>query len=73
MSVTKHLSRALDIQRKEPDWRRWAPLIEALTPEEQAEVRPYLRMQAKIAQGRTSTKTSPPSSSRISPFGRTGR
>ncbi len=73
MSVTKHLGLALDIQRKEPDWRKWLPLIEALAPEEQAEVRPYLRMQAKIAQRRTSTKTSAPPSSRTLPFGRTGR
>lgn len=73
MSVTRHLGRALEIQIKEPDWRKWGPLIEALTPEEQAEVRPYLRMQARIAQGRTSTKASAPLSSRTSSFGRTGR
>ena len=73
MSVTKHLGRALEIQRREPDFRKWLPLIEALMPEEQAEVRPYLHMQAKIAQGRTSTKASAPLSSRTSSFGRTGR
>jgi hypothetical protein len=72
MSVYKHLSRALDIQRRESDWRRWGPLIDALTPEEQAEVRPYLRMQAKIAQGRAqATNTSALSSSPVSKNKRT--
>ena len=73
MTVYHHLSKALDIQRREPDYRRWGLLIDALTPEEQAEVRPYLRMQARIAQGRASTKASAPPSSRTSHFGRTGR
>lgn len=66
MSVTHHLSKALEIQRREPDFRKWLPLIEALTPEEQDEVRPYLRMQAKIAQGRQQgTSTSALSSSPV--------
>lgn len=67
MTFYKHLGRALEIQIKESDWRKWLPLIEALTPEEQAEVRPYLRMQARIAQGREqATNTSALSSSPVS-------
>lgn len=72
MTVTKHLGKALEIQRREADWRKWLPLIEALTLEEQAEVRPYLRMQAKIAQGREQdTSTSALSNSPISKNRRT--
>jgi hypothetical protein len=72
VTVYKHLGKALDIQIKESDWRKWLPLIEALTPEEQAEVRPYLRMQARIAQGRAQvTNTSALSSSPVSKSRRT--
>lgn len=72
MSVTRHLGKAVEIQRREPDWRNWLPLIEALTLEEQAEVRPYLRMQARIAQGREqATNTSALSSSPVSKTRRT--
>lgn len=72
MTLTRFLGKALEIQRRESDWRKWLPLIEALTPEEQAEVRPYLRMQAKIAQGREqATNTSALSTSPISKSRRT--
>lgn len=67
MTVYRFLGKALDIQLRESDWRKWLPLIEALTPEEQAEVRPYLRMQARIAQGREqATNTSALRSSPVS-------
>jgi hypothetical protein len=67
MTVYKHLGRAPEIQIQESDWRKWLPLIEALTLEEQAEVRPYLRMQSRIAQGREqATNTSALSSSPVS-------
>lgn len=52
MTVYMHLGKALEIIRKESDFRKWGPLIDALTPEEQAEVRPWLRQQARIAQRR---------------------
>jgi hypothetical protein len=50
--IYHHLAHALAIMRKESDYRKWGPLIDALTPEQQAEVRPWLRVQAKIAQRR---------------------
>lgn len=60
MSVYRHLGKALEIMRSQPDWRQWGPLIDKLTPEEQAEVRPWLRDRAKIAQYRQQgTKASP--------------
>lgn len=52
MTVYRYLGKALEIMRAEGDFRKWGPLIEKLTPEEQAEVRPWLRDRAKIAQYR---------------------
>jgi hypothetical protein len=52
MAVYHHLEHALRIMRTEPDYRKWGPLIDALTPDQQAEVRPWLRVQAKIAMRR---------------------
>lgn len=61
MTVYHHLSHALRIMRQEPDWRKWGPLIDALTPEQQAEVRPWLRERAEIAKYRAQgTRTTPP-------------
>ena len=47
MTVYRHLTHALRIMRSEPDIQKWGPLIDALTPEQQAECRPWLRVQAK--------------------------
>jgi hypothetical protein len=59
VSVCFHLSRAMEIMRRQPDPMQWGALIDALTPEEQAEVRPYLRMQAKLVlRRRQATSTS---------------
>lgn len=52
MTVYHHLHHALRIMRQEGDFRKWGPLIDALTPEQQAEVRPFLRDRARIAQYR---------------------
>lgn len=52
MTVSKHFARALEIASRERDWSKWGPMIDALTPEEQEIVRPYLRMQARIAKRR---------------------
>jgi len=61
VSVYKHLGLALAIMRKESDYRKWSPLIDALTPEQQAEVRPWLRERAEIARSRRqATKGTPP-------------
>lgn len=62
MSVYLHLHHALRIMRQEGDYRKWGPLIDALTPEQQAEVRPWLRDRVRIAQYRQQdTKTVPTS------------
>lgn len=61
MTVYTHLHHALRIMRQEPNFRRWGPLIDALTPEQQAEVRPWLREREEIAQSRRqATRTTPP-------------
>ena len=52
MTVYLHLAKAFEIIRKEPDFMNWGPLIDALTPEEEAECRPWLRMQARLAKRR---------------------
>lgn len=68
MTVYHFLEHALRIMRSEADWRKWGPLIDALTPEQQAEVRPWLRVQATIAKRRerdtkaTATPISPAAS-----------
>lgn len=60
--IYHHLHHALRIMRQESDWRKWGPLIDALAPEQQAEVRPFLRDRARIAQYRQQgTKTVPTS------------
>lgn len=62
MTVYHHLHLALRIMRQEGDFRKWGPLIDALTPEQQAEVRPWLRDRARIAQSRQQgTRTVPTS------------
>lgn len=48
MTVYHHLTHALRIMRIEPDYRKWGPLIDALTPEQQAECRPWLREEARM-------------------------
>lgn len=69
MTVYHHLEHALRIMRSEPEWRKWGPLIDALTPDQQAEVRPWLRVQATMAKRRerdtkaTAKPTSPAASS----------
>jgi len=65
MTVYHHLGKALAIIRREPDFMKWGPLIDALTPEEQAECRPWLRMQARLAKRRRepASRASPPASS----------
>jgi len=70
VSVYMHLGKALEIIRKESDFRKWGPLIDALTPEEQAEVRPWLRQQARIAQRRARDTKATPTNSLTAPFGR---
>jgi hypothetical protein len=52
MTIYYHLGKALEIIRKEPDFMKWGPLIDALKPEEQAECRQWLRMQARLAKRR---------------------
>lgn len=60
MTTSKHFARALEIASRERDWSKWGPMIDALTPEEQEIVRPYLRMQAKIAKRhQQATKATP--------------
>lgn len=62
--VYRHLSHALRIMRQEPDFTKWGPLIDQLTPEEQAEVRPWLRDRARIAlYRRQATSASRPAAS----------
>jgi hypothetical protein len=70
MTVYMFLGKALEIIRKESDFRKWGPLIDALTPEEQAEVRPWLRQQARIAQRRQRDMRVIPSTSSPDSFGR---
>jgi hypothetical protein len=53
MTVYKFLGHAIRVMRTEPDIKKWGALIDALTPDQQAEVRPWLRVQAKIAMLRT--------------------
>jgi len=48
MTVYKYLEHALRIMRTQPDIQKWPPLIDALTPEQQAECRPWLREQARL-------------------------
>lgn len=61
MTVYHHLAHALRIMREEADWRNWGQLIDALTPEQQAEVRPWLRQEAQRRGGR------PPASKAFQP------
>ncbi|MDQ7996076.1 MAG: hypothetical protein AAGC76_09505 [Luteibacter sp.] len=57
MTVYLHLGHAIRIMRQESDIRKWGALIDALTPEQQAEVRPWLRVQAKLALRRASSRS----------------
>lgn len=68
MTVYMFLGKALEIIRKEPDYRKWGPLIDALKPEEQAEVRPWLRHQARIAQRRQRDMSGTQTRPSIAPF-----
>lgn len=70
MTVYLHLGHALRIIRTEPDFNKWAPLIDALTPEEQAEVRPWLRERVRIAKARASRVSVMP---RSEPFSKSGK
>lgn len=45
--VYHHLDAAFAIAGREPDFRKWGPMIDALAPEVQAEVRPWLREEAR--------------------------
>jgi hypothetical protein len=65
MAVSMHFTKALEIQQREPDWTRWGPMIDALTPEEQEIVRPYLRMQARIAKKRQQDTNSTPKAASV--------
>lgn len=47
MTVYRHLGRAIEIMRREPDPMKWGMMIDRLSAEEQAECRPWLREQAK--------------------------
>ena len=47
MSVYRHLGRAIEIMRREPDPMKWGPMIDRLSEEEQVECRTWLREQAK--------------------------
>lgn len=79
MTVYQHLGYALRIIQQESDWRKWGPMIDALTPDQQEECRPWLRMQAKLAQrrerdSRASQPTAfPPSSKSRAPGSRKPR
>gem|GEM_PF-4817970 len=73
MTVYRHLTHAMAIMRREPDYRKWGPMIDALTPEEQAECRSWLRVQAEMARARQrarASKASRPASSAGSSSGR---
>jgi hypothetical protein len=67
MTVYHHLAHALRIMRIEPDYTKWGPLLDMLTPEAQAECRPWLREEVRMKrlprQPRAS-RESPPASSR---------
>jgi len=67
MTVYHHLTHALRIMRIEPDYTKWGPLLDKLTPEAQAECRPWLREEVRMKrlprQPRDS-RGSPPASSR---------
>ena len=73
MTVYHHLSHALRIMREQPDPMEWGPLIDALTPEQQAEVRPWLRERFRIAQARALARSSKASRPASSPAFSTGR
>lgn len=61
MTVYRHLGRAIEIMRREPDPTKWGPMIDRLSEEEQAECRPWLREQAKrVLRIRRSTAPFPP-------------
>lgn len=66
MTLYHHLSHAIRIMGEEADYRNWGPLIDALTPEQQAEVRPWLRERVRLilsgARARASKASPPPSS-----------
>jgi hypothetical protein len=66
MTVYHHLEHAL---RTESDYTKWGPLIDALTPEQQAEVRPWLREEVRmkrLPQRPPASRVSQPASSRSS-------
>jgi hypothetical protein len=71
MTVYRHLSHALRILRTQPDRTQWGPLIDLLTPEEQAEVRPWLRERYRIAEARALARDSKGSQPRSSPVSST--
>jgi hypothetical protein len=67
MTVYRHLTHALRIMRIEPDFRKWGPLIDALTPEQQEECRTWLREEARMKRMPAqlpASRVSPPASSR---------
>lgn len=69
MTVYHHLTHALRIMRTEPDYTKWGPLLDMLTPEAQAECRPWLREEVRMKRLPTSpraSRVSPPASSRSS-------
>lgn len=69
--IYHHLHHALRIMRQESDWRKWGPLIDALTTEQQNEVRPWLRERAEIAKSRARA-TNPLQTSNFSKGSSTG-
>jgi len=52
MTVYHHLTHALRIMAIEPDFKKWGPLIDALTPEQQDECRVWLRQEAAMSKSR---------------------
>lgn len=74
MTVYHFLSFALDIMRRESDFRKWGPLIEALPPEAQDEVRTWLRQEARMSKHRARAQATSPSPTRtLAEFSKTGK
>ena len=50
MPIYHHLSHALSVMAREPNYRKWAPLIEALPESAREECRTWLRQEARKRQ-----------------------